>query len=66
MGKKDKKKKDKSRSSSRRRGSSSSSSSSDDGLSKLELEKMKLLQQKVEAKKRIKDCETLEEKGIED
>ena len=42
--------------------SSSSSSSSDEGLTKLELEKMKLLEEKIAAKRRIKECESLEEK----
>ncbi|CAG5098994.1 Oidioi.mRNA.OKI2018_I69.XSR.g16155.t1.cds [Oikopleura dioica] len=55
MGKSSKKK------SSRRR-SPSSSSSSDDGLTQLELEKMKLLEEKIRAKKNLKECETLEEK----
>jgi hypothetical protein len=55
MGKSSKKK------SSRRR-SPSSSSSSDDGLTQLELEKMKLLEEKIKAKKKLKECETLEEK----
>ena len=63
MGKSSKKKGKKK--SSRRRDSSSdssSSSSSDEGLTKLELEKLKLLEEKIAAKRRIKECESLEEK----
>lgn len=55
MGKSSKKK-------SSRKHSPSSSSSSDDGLTQLELEKMKLLEEKIRAKKKLKECETLEEK----
>ena len=34
----------------------------DDELTKLEIEKMKLLQEKINAKRKIKECETMMEK----
>ena len=45
-----------------RKNSSSSDSSSDDELTRLEREKMKLLEEKIKAKKKIKQSETLMEK----
>ena len=58
MGKKEKKSKHKKK----RYSSSSSGSSTDDELTKLELEKIKLLQEKINAKKKVKECESMVEK----
>ena len=60
MGKKEKKSKHKKKQ--RHNSSSSSGSSTDDELTKLELEKIKLLQEKINAKKKVKECESMVEK----
>ena len=62
MGKKEKKSKHKKHHRHHHSSSSSSSGSSDDELTKLELEKIKLLQEKINAKKKVKECESMVEK----